>query len=130
VKPSKEDTGEKRSQYHDLLSKWKDKITKMREIIYHFNLPYLALPSTTSKDVALQVFINMNTNSKPLSIYDIIVAEVEQVKEQSLHELYDKINTRYPNIQKYLKLEHLILETSALMQEKMPNNKGMLNMDK
>ena len=28
----------------------------------NYNLPYLSLPPQTSKDIALQVFINMNTN--------------------------------------------------------------------
>ena len=42
----------------------------------HYNLPFLGLPSSTTKDTALEVFINMNTNSKPLSQYDIIVAEI------------------------------------------------------
>ena len=45
----------------------------------NYNLPYLSLPSQTDKSVALNVFVNMNTNSKPLSTYDIIVAEVENV---------------------------------------------------
>jgi hypothetical protein len=46
-------------------SKIKAEITTLRERVTHFNLPYLSLPADTSKDVALQVFINMNTNSKP-----------------------------------------------------------------
>lgn len=59
--------------------KTKGEIIALRERVTHFNLPYLSLPSSTAKDVALQVFINMNTNSKPLSLYDIVVAEVESV---------------------------------------------------
>jgi hypothetical protein len=63
--------------YSAIRDQIKAEITTLRERVTHFNLPYLSLPADTSKDVALQVFINMNTNSKPLSLYDIIVAEVE-----------------------------------------------------
>ena len=74
----------------------KAEITTLRERVTHFNLPYLSLPASTSKDVALQVFINMNTNSKPLSLYDIIVAEVEGVAEQSLHEMEAELRDKCP----------------------------------
>lgn len=107
-----------------------NKISEYREIIKHYNLPYLSLPATTRKDVALQVFINMNTNSKPLSPYDIIVAEVESVKERSLHDLQSDLDARYPKIKQYYKLPELILYTSALLQDKLPNRRGALDMDK
>jgi hypothetical protein len=41
-----------------------DKINELRSIIKNYNLPYLSLPTSTAKDIALEVFINMNTNSK------------------------------------------------------------------
>jgi len=49
----------------------------------------------------LQVFINMNTNSKPLSLYDIIVAEVESVVGTSLHDLQATLNEHCPNAGHY-----------------------------
>ena len=49
-------------------------LNTLRERVAHFNLPYLALPATTEADVALKVFVNMNTNSKPLSMFDLTVA--------------------------------------------------------
>ena len=36
-----------------------DKIKDLRAIVMNYNLPYLSLPSNTSKDTALEVFINM-----------------------------------------------------------------------
>ncbi len=124
----------------DALSKYKtytatrDKIkadiTALRERVTHFNLPYLSLPADTSKDVALQVFINMNTNSKPLSLYDIIVAEVESVAEKSLHALEASLNEKCPTARRYGNVSDLILSTSALLQEKLPNTRGMIEMDK
>ena len=64
--------------------------------------------------MALNVFINMNTNSKPLSTYDIIVAEVENVMGRSLHDLQDTLDQRDPNVARYSQLSDMILTTSAL----------------
>mgnify|MGYP003112083589 CR=1 FL=1 len=105
-------------------------IRDVRETISHFNLPYLALPSVTSKDTALQVFINMNTNSKPLSQYDIIRAEIEGVKGISLDDYQTKLNSKHSNIQYYFELPFLIMATSALIQDKLPNQRGMWDMEK
>lgn len=110
--------------------KIKAEITTLRERVTHFNLPYLSLPADTSKDVALQVFINMNTNSKPLSLYDIIVAEVESVAEKSLHALEASLSDKCPMAKRYGNVSDLILSTSALLQEKLPNTRGMIEMDK
>jgi hypothetical protein len=110
--------------------KIKAEITTLRERVTHFNLPYLSLPADTSKDVALQVFINMNTNSKPLSLYDIIVAEVESVAEKSLHALEASLTEKCPTAGRYGDISDLILSTSALLQEKLPSTRGMIEMDK
>lgn len=111
-------------------AKLKDYIRDVRETITHFNLPYLALPSQTTKETALQVFINMNTNSKPLSQYDIIRAEIEGVKDVSLDDYQHELDTKHPAIQHYFELPFLILATSALMQGKLPNQRGMWDMSK
>ena len=108
----------------------KAEITTLRERVTHFNLPFLSLPADTSKDVALQVFINMNTNSKPLSLYDIIVAEVESVAERSLHEMEAELRDLCPKAVRYGDLSDLILSTSALLQDRLPNRRGMIDMDK
>ena len=105
-------------------------IRDYRETITHFNLPFLVLPSGTDKATALQVFINMNTNSKPLSQYDIIRAEIEGVKGVSLDDYQDKLNSTHSNIQHYFELPFLILATSALIQDKLPNQRGMWDMQK
>ena len=108
----------------------KGEVQKLRERVAHFNLPYLSLPATTDKDVALQVFINMNTNSKPLTLYDIIVAEVESVTGRSMHDLEASLADECPRAARYDELQDLILSTSALLQEKVPNARGMVEMDK
>lgn len=131
-KPSSNEEG-----YESKLEEWMNFKTEVlniirdyRETIAHFNLPYLALPSQTDKDTALQVFINMNTNSKPLSQYDIIRAEIEGVKGISLDDYQNDLDKRYPKVHYYFELPFLILATSALMQDKLPNNRGMWDMKK
>ncbi|HAN79193.1 MAG TPA: hypothetical protein DCQ31_16205 [Bacteroidales bacterium] len=121
---------EKFEEYYKKKEKLKGKVIDLREIIAHYNLPFLALPASTPKETALNVFINMNTNSKPLSVYDIIVAEIEGVKGESLHDLENDLNVQYPNVESYFNLSDLILMTSALLQDKIPNQRGMLEMDK
>jgi hypothetical protein len=123
--------------YENDLMKWMElksnlvnDIRDVREIISHFNLPFLALPAQTLKDTALQVFINMNTNSKPLSQYDIIRAEIEDIKGISLDDYQKKLHHAFPQIEHYFELPFLILATSALMQDKLPNQRGMWDMKK
>lgn len=116
--------------YTAMRDKVKEEITGLREVVAHFNLPYLSLPPDTSKDVALQVFINMNTNSKPLSLYDIIVAEVESVAGRSLHDLETALVAKHPKAERYGDVSDLILSVSALLQDKLPNARGMVEMDK
>ncbi len=132
MNPSKDDSefASKYQEYFEFQTKLRKIINELRETVKHYNLPFLALDSSTEKDVALQVFINMNTNSKPLSRYDIIVAEMEAVTGQSLHDLQDKLDSKFPNIKKYEFLNQLIITTSALLQEKMPNEKGAIEMSK
>lgn len=117
-------------QYFGLRQKVSDQIRDLRSTVANYNLPYLALPAYTDKSVALNVFINMNTNSKPLSTYDIIVAEVESVMGQSLHDLEAGLHQRHPNVARYAPLSDLILTTSALLQGDIPNQKGAWDMNK
>lgn len=128
--PADENAFEKLEAYNNRRDAIKSEVQKLRERISHFNLPYLSLPATTNKDVALQVFINMNTNSKPLTLYDIIVAEVESVTERSMHDLEASLADECPHAARYDELQDLILSTSALLQEKVPNARGMIDMNK
>lgn len=117
-------------KFYDFQRKISDAIKDLRSIIANYNLPHLSLPAQTDKSVALNVFINMNTNSKPLSTYDIIVAEVESVMEQSLHSLEERLNKRHPHVADYSPLSDLILTTSSLMQGYLPNQRGAWDMNK
>ncbi|SFU67681.1 DUF262 domain-containing protein [Nitrosospira multiformis] len=96
--------------------------SQVREIFTTFNLPYLSLPVTTSKDTALDVFIKMNTSAAPLSTYDIVVAQVEAAMGESLHELVGACRKVCPGLVAYYEPEELVLYASALLQEKPPTN--------
>lgn len=108
--------------FFDFKKRVSDKIKDLRAIVANYNLPYLSLPTHTDKSVALTVFINMNTNSKPLSTYDIIVAEVESVMGQSLHDLQDAMDEEDLNVGRYSELSDMILNTSALLQNACPTS--------
>jgi hypothetical protein len=123
-------TTENIKEYFAFQKRVSDKIKDLRAIVANYNLPYLSLPAQTEKNTALNVFINMNTNSKPLSTYDVIVAEVESVMGRSLHDLQESMDSRDPNISRYSELSDLILTTSALLQNALPNQRGAWDMDK
>ena len=131
TKPMEPDGGRNElKKFYEFQKRVSDRIKDLRSIIANYNLPYLSLPTQTEKSIALNVFINMNTNSKPLSTYDIIVAEVESVMGQSLHDLESKLEEQYPEVVRYAPLSDLILTTSALLQGQLPNQRGAWDMDK
>lgn len=105
-------------------------ITALRERVAHFNLPYLALPAGTDADVALQVFVNMNTNSKPLSIFDLTVAKVEEEAGASLHAMQEQLEEAHPEVTAYGDISATLLLIGALLQDKNPNQSGIGSMDK
>jgi hypothetical protein len=99
-------------------------ISGLRLKVREFNLPYLALPATTAKEVALDVFIKMNTSSVKLSTYDIIVALVEDETGKSLHEHVELLAQQVPRAKEYADLPDLALSIVALRQDRVPNQTG------
>ncbi len=104
-------------------------VTELRERVTHFNLPFLALPAATSADVALQVFVNMNTNSKPLSMYDLTVAKVEGAAGASLHALQEATEAKHMELSHYGDISWPLLTTAALLQGRVPNRTGVDELD-
>lgn len=99
---------------------------RLRQQFAKFNLPFLALPSTVSQETALNVFIQMNTSASPLTAYDIVVAQVEAVSGQSLHDLVEELNHDVPAVQAYATSSDLMLAVSSLLQDKVPNKSTYL----
>jgi hypothetical protein len=109
---------------HDQYDKLFDEIGNLRRKVDAFNLPYLALPSTTNKEVALEVFRRMNTSAVTLSTYDIIVALVEGETGKSLHDHVNLLDTSVPRAQDYAILPNLVLDVVALRQDRTPSQAG------
>lgn len=114
---------------HDQKDKLFDEIIALRDKVKAFNLPYLALSAKTPKEVALDVFIKMNTSSVRLSTYDIVVALVEEETGKSLHEYVDALNVSVPRASDYADLPGLVLDVVALRQNRIPSQAGYRGID-
>lgn len=57
----------------------------------HFQVPVIRLPKTTTREHAINIFIQMNQSVAKLSAFDIAVAQMEEEVGESLHERVDKI---------------------------------------
>lgn len=104
-------------------------IIALRDKMREFNLPYLALPAKTPKEVALDVFIKMNTSSVHLSTYDIVVALVEEETGKSLHDHVDALDVAVPRAAEYADLPSLVLDLVALRQDRIPSQAGYRGID-
>lgn len=105
------------------------KITKLRERVTTYNIPFLALPVTTPKDIALDVFIKLNTSSVKLTPFDIVVAEIEDRTGQSLHDLVNKLREEVPQVVEYIAPEDLILSVAAMREDKAPTQASYQKLD-
>lgn len=122
---------------------WRDKLRKegsftdeigdlasdLRKRIQSYALPFLSLPSETSRETALEVFINMNTSASPLKDFDIVVAQVEEATKISLHEKINDLKNSIPAAKDYGRVESLILSVAALLLDKPPLKKTYLEND-
>lgn len=106
-----------------------DTVTDVRQRLHSFNLPFLSLPVGTKKEVALDVFLKLNTTAEPLTTYDIVVAQVEAAMDKSLHDLVADAREECPAISAYYPLEELALYSGALLQERAPTNANYMSKD-
>ena len=106
-----------------------NRIQQLAAKIAAYNIPYLSLSDTTPKDVALDVFIKMNTSSVRLTSFDIVVAQLEEATGQSLHELVDELTTAVPTAHRYVDPGTLALDIAALRSNRSANQKSYQRMD-
>lgn len=104
-------------------------INPMREKIAAYNIPFLALPSETPRDVALNVFVKLNTTAVRLTAYDIIVAQLEAATGQSLHDLISEIHAAVPAVDRYVSTGDLVLDTAALRTDRAPTQASYFKLD-
>ena len=106
-----------------------DLVAVIRQKFAGFNVPFLSLPVGTKPHTALDVFVKMNTAGAQLSTYDIVVAQVEAAKGESLHDLVADTRASCPAIAAYYPLPDLALYASALLQGRAPTNANYLAKD-
>ena len=91
-------------------------------ILWILQPPLFSLPVTTKKEVALDVFIKIDTSGVELSVFDIIVAQVEAGMGKSLHDLVGDLRAASPVVTDYYPADDLVLYASALLQGRAPTN--------
>lgn len=106
-----------------------NELSELRHRVAQFNLPFLSLPVGTPKEVALDVFIKMNTRTVRLTTFDVIVAQTEEATGESLHDLVAGLVGRLPALAAYDTPEDLALGAMALLQDRVPNQTGYLGLD-
>ncbi len=113
----------------DCLLEISDIGNKLRHKFSVFNIPFLSLPVSTKPEVALDVFIQMNTSSSPLTPFDIVVAQIEAASGKSLHGYIEELKKEVSNISRYNEPEDIVLAVAALLGNRLPSKGTYLSSD-
>ncbi|MCY4379011.1 MAG: DUF262 domain-containing protein [Candidatus Dadabacteria bacterium] len=85
------------------------------------DIPYFLLPTDTSEEDAIDIFIETNTSSVKLTAYDIAVAQMESETEESLTEKADELKKKIPEIENLdADIGDLVLKIYCVMSGKVP----------
>jgi hypothetical protein len=104
-------------------------ISDLRERVITYNIPYLSLPVSTPNDVALEVFIKMNTSSIRLTAFDIVVAQLEEATGESLHNLVEGLRAKVPMVDRYRDPGNWVLDVAALREDHPPTQASYQRLD-
>jgi hypothetical protein len=105
-----------------------NEIGRLRVLISTYNIPYLSLPTTTPRDVALDVFIKLNTSSVPLTAYDIVVAQLEAKTGQPLHDMVASLVSAAPSAEIYRDPGNWALDVASLREDHSPTQASYLKL--
>lgn len=114
---------------HSEVVKWLNRLGEVRQQVASYNIPYLALPETTPRDVALDVFVKMNTSNIRLTAFDIVVAQVEAAAGASMHELLEGVKAEAPMAEAYGDVGETILDTACLREGRTASKANYLRLD-
>lgn len=116
----------------DIFKKWakiKTIITnKLKHIWDGFEIPYVSLPDTIWLYQVSDIFEQINTKGKPLTIFDLLIARLYKYNIE-LRELRDITVKKYSNIHRYYKewkidnMPIYILQAISLLYEKNSSTK-------
>lgn len=106
-----------------------DQIVSLQKHSVSYNIPYLWLDNGKSADVALDVFIKMNTSTVSLSDFDVIVAQFEARTGESLHQLVDNLRGAIPELESYDSPEDVVLNVAALRSDRAPTRANYFKID-
>lgn len=109
--------------------KWINRLAALRQQVAAYNIPYLYLPQSTPKDVALDVFVKMNTSNIRLTPFDIVVAQVEAAAGASMHEILEGIGSYVPSAAAYGDLGTLLLDIACLHAGRTASKANYLRLD-
>jgi hypothetical protein len=109
--------------------RWINKLSALRQRVAAYNIPYLYLPQSTPRDVALDVFVKMNTSNIRLTPFDIVVAQVEAAAGASMHEILEGIGSEVPTASAYGDLGTLLLDVACLHAGRTASKANYLRLD-
>ena len=98
-------------------------ITEIKDGLLDEQLPYLTLGEGTALDVAIDVFMKINTSFVKLTPFDIAVALFESEAQESLQEHVDQLTDNVPQLELVEgegKAGDLALKVACLFQDKKP----------
>lgn len=94
---------------------------KLRHIWEGFEIPYIALPESMELFQVTDIFENINTKGKLLSVFDLLIARLYKYNIE-LKKIWDATLKDYPNISRYSKtiskIPIYILQAMSLLYEK------------
>ncbi|MDN2584340.1 DUF262 domain-containing protein [Aquibium sp. ELW1220] len=117
------------SNDHLASRKLENSIRDVKERINHFNIPMLVLKSDTTREVALDIFIRVNTKGVALSAMDLVVAQLEARTKLSLSEMNETLYERCPALRLYDDGGQYALQAALLRDNKLPSQAFMLDLD-
>lgn len=106
-----------------------EQIVDLQKQAIAYNLPFLRLDSNKPADVALDVFIKMNTSTVSLSDFDVIVAQFEAQTGESLHQLVENLRGSVPELVEYDSPQDVVLNVAALRSDRAPTRANYFKID-
>lgn len=113
-----------RDDYRDL----NKQVSKYRETVKHFQIPYIRLTKETEPEAVIATFTKVNTQGTPLSPFDLVVARMEMY-DIDLHYLSESLWTNVPALKRFSRVDDLdILRALTLLEGKKPTRTNVLRL--